>query len=78
MDYGSFQHPGVKISTAGFTKKECELLQKALHERYKLTITINSTGYKDKYYLYIWKKSVPTLIKIVESYIIPEMKYKIM
>ena len=49
---------------------------------YGLTVTIQKVGegLHDKnfqYGLYVWKESMPSLIKIVGPYMIPSMMYKL-
>jgi hypothetical protein len=38
---------------------------------------VQSAGAKDQYIIYVWKESMNDLRKIVNPYIIPEMRYKI-
>lgn len=77
MDDGSKVGKGLKLSTNNFTYEECVYLINILYRKYNLKTSIQYSGKKDKYILYIWKESMQDLSKIVSPYIIPAMKYKI-
>jgi ubiquinol-cytochrome c reductase cytochrome b subunit len=77
MDHGTKVNKGIKLSTNSFTYQECIYLTNALHNNFNLKATIQSSGTKDQYIIYIWKQSMDDLRKIVVPFIIPEMKYKI-
>lgn len=77
MDDGSKVGKGLKFSTNSFTYEECNLLVNVLYNNFNLKASVQGTGVKDQYIIYIWKESIPTLYSIIEPYIIPEMKYKI-
>lgn len=76
MDNGSFQSPGIKLTTQGYTYKECCLLQNALFEVFNFKVSINKSGIPHSYYIYIWKESVPTLRLVVKPFL-PELNYKL-
>lgn len=78
MDDGSKVNKGLKFSTNSYTYKDCLILVKALNDNYNLKSSIQLTGAKDQYVIYVWKESMEDLRKIVDPYIIPEMKYKIL
>lgn len=77
MDDGSFQSPGIKLATLGYTYKECSLLQNALFEVFNLKVSINKSGIPHSYYLYIWKESLPNLRLVVKPLFLPELYYKL-
>jgi len=78
MDDGSKSCEGLKFNTNSFSYSDCLLLIKALYENFSLIASIQSAGFKNQYIIFIWKKSMPLLKNIVDPYVIPEMKYKIM
>jgi len=67
----------LKFSNNYYTYKECLILIKALNDNFNLKASVELTGSKDKYTIYIFKESMQDLRKIVYPYMIPEMKYKI-
>jgi len=79
MDDGSKVSKGLKLCTNSFSYNECLFLINILNEKFSLKASVQSTGnkFKNQYHIYIWKESMSTLKNIVEEYIIPEMKYKI-
>lgn len=77
MDDGAKVGKGLKFSTNSYTYVDCLILIKALNENFKLKASIQSAGAKDQYIIYIWKESMEDLRKIVDPFIIPDMKYKI-
>nr|YP_203321.1 orf230 [Zancudomyces culisetae]AAW49488.1 orf230 [Zancudomyces culisetae] len=76
MDDGCRSGKGLKISTNSFTYKEVEFLANILKKKYCLTISIHKTGSIDQYCLYIHKKCISELFKIVSPWLHPSMKYK--
>jgi ubiquinol-cytochrome c reductase cytochrome b subunit len=80
MEDGSFQKPGLRISTNSFIYEDVILLQNALKDKFNLDINIhfqiNKKGLK-QYRLYIQKKSMDTLILLVKPYMISSMYYKL-
>jgi ubiquinol-cytochrome c reductase cytochrome b subunit len=77
MDDGSKVGTSLKFSTNSFTYDECLILVKVLNDNFKLKSSIQLSGTKNQYIIYIWKESMNDLRKIVSPYIIPEMRYKI-
>jgi ubiquinol-cytochrome c reductase cytochrome b subunit len=77
MDDGSKVSQGLKLCTNSYTYSECLYLIKVLNDKFKLKTSVQSAGVKNQYIIYIWKESMPLLREIVNPYIIPEMKYKI-
>jgi ubiquinol-cytochrome c reductase cytochrome b subunit len=75
MDDGARISQGIKLCTNSFSYQDHLYLIDILFTKYHLKASINSAG-NGQYYLYIWKESKPLLWKIVQPYIIPEMKYK--
>lgn len=76
MDDGAKVGKGLKLSTNNFTYDELLLLTNVLKYKYNLTCSIQSTGTKFQYHIYICVESMPNLVKIAKPYIIPSMKYK--
>lgn len=77
MNNGSKVGKGLKITMNTITYKDCLLLVKALKDNYNLNTSVQLAGAKDQYVIYICKESMVDVRKIVQPYIIPEMKYKI-
>jgi hypothetical protein len=80
MQDGSGQKgQGVFIATNCFTFEECKLLANILNYKYGLITSVVKSGaaQSNQYRISIWKRSMPTLINIVEPYFIPEMLYKL-
>lgn len=77
MDDGTKSGKSLKFSTNCFTYEDCTKLINILYKKYNLKSSINSAGPPNQYVIYIWKESMLDLIKIVEPYILPSMKYKI-
>lgn len=77
MKDGTKTGKGLKLNNNSFSYNDCLLLFKALNNNFNIKASIQSTGKKDQYLIYIWKESMTDLIKIVSPYIIPEMKYKL-
>lgn len=77
MNDGAKVGKGLKFSTNSYTYEDCLILIKALNDNFNLKASVQLAGAKDQYLIYIWKESMEDLRKIVNPYIIPEMKYKI-
>lgn len=77
MDDGSKASKGLKLCTNSFSYNEVLFLIEILYKKYKLKASIQKSGIKDQYVIYIWKESMPLLMSIVSPYIIPSMKYKL-
>lgn len=67
----------LKFTNNYYTYKECLILIKTLKDNFNLKASVEITGPKDKYTIYIFKESMEDLRKIVSPYMVPEMKYKI-
>lgn len=80
MDDGSKVNKGLKLCTNSFSYDECLFLKNILHDKFALKASVQSAGdiFKRQYYIYIWVESMPLLKNIVQDFIIPEMKYKIL
>lgn len=78
MDDGSKVGNSLKLCTNSFSYNECLILIKALNDNFNIKATIQATGAKDQYIIFVWKQSMTNLRKIVSPYIIPSMKYKIL
>ena len=77
MDDGGWVNSGVRIATNSFKLKEVELLNGVLNSKFNLETTIQKIWVKDKYSIYITKKSVPNLRNIVIPFIHSSMLYKL-
>ncbi len=77
MDDGGLSTSGraITISTHSFTKTENNLLIECLNANFGLKVNLNWDG--KGFRLYFPVKEIPKFRKIVSSYILPEMKYKI-
>jgi len=77
MDDGGWVNPGVRISTYNFSIQEVEFLVSLLKKLYDLDCTIQLIKNGTQSSIYIQKKSVPNLIKIVLPYMHDSMYYKL-
>ena len=77
MDDGTKVGKGIKFCTNSFTYEECLRLVKVLYHNFNLKASVQSAGADNQYIIYIWKQSMPDIRNIVNPFIIPEMKYKI-
>nr|YP_009711346.1 hypothetical protein [Russula griseocarnosa]QGI25004.1 hypothetical protein [Russula griseocarnosa] len=77
MNDGTKVNKSLKFCTNSFSYNDCLLLIKTLNNNFNIKASIQSTGKKDQYLIYIWKESMTDLINIVSPNIIPEMKYKL-
>lgn len=79
MDNGHWTNYGVRIATDSFNNNEIKLLSSMLKNKFNLEVTnqnINKIG-KDTSTIYINKKSIPLLIKLIKPYIHNSMYYKL-
>lgn len=75
IDDGSFTGFGVKIATDSFSREEVLSLANLLNSKYMLDVSVQR---QSKYWrLYILKRSIPTLIRILDPFIVPSMRYKL-
>jgi hypothetical protein len=82
MDDGSnFKRGGITLCTDNFTLDEVLRLKSVLENKFNFICTIHHKKNKDgsKFYprIYISKNSMPSLISLVEKYMLDSMKYKI-
>jgi ubiquinol-cytochrome c reductase cytochrome b subunit len=77
MNDGTKISKGIKLCTYPFSYNDCLLLIKTLNNNFNIKASIQSTGQKDQYLIYIWKESITDLIYIISPYIIPVMKSKL-
>lgn len=77
MDDGTKSSLGLKLCTNSFSYEDCLILVNALHTNFKLKSTIQSAGKSNQYVIYILKDSIPHLLEIINPYLIPSMKYKL-
>jgi len=76
MDDGSYSRGKIDLSTYSFSLSEIHLLQKGLKEKFNLC----ARYYEDRdrgVRMYFNQKETRKLIRLVKSYIIPSMRYKI-
>lgn len=76
MGDGSKVSGGCKQSTNSFTKSDCEKICILQKKKYNIYATVNSAGTSNQWVIYIWKKSMSTLISIVKPYMVKSMLYK--
>lgn len=79
MDNGHWTNYGVRIATDSFNNNEIKLLSSMLKNKFNLEVTnqnINKIG-QDTSTIYINKKSIPLLIKLIKPYIHNSMYYKL-
>jgi hypothetical protein len=78
MDDGTYiKDRGLRFCTNSFTLEEVKFLGSILESKYKLSFTIHKTGVVNQYGLYLPKKNMKSLIKIVIPYIHSTMLYKL-
>jgi len=77
MDDGGWANPGVRISTYNFSLDETKYLILLLKNLYNLDCTLQILKNGIQSSIYIKKKSVPNLIKIVLPYMHNSMYYKL-
>ena len=77
QDDGSKLGVGLKIATNYFLLEEIEYLNEILKKKYKLINTIHKGGKGKGYAIYIDKKNKEKFKKIVLSYMLPSMLYKL-
>jgi hypothetical protein len=75
MDDGSYQKPGLKISTDSFLKKDLIFLQNLLLKKYNLNTTLQKR--KLNWTLYFPKVEAIKFAKIIKPYLHFSMLYKI-
>lgn len=68
---------GVMIATNSFTHEDCLFLANILNEKFGLRTSVIKGGKLNQWKISIWKESMPLLVKLTQSYFIPEMKYKL-
>ena len=74
------KNKGAKIigpSNNCFTFNEIFFLTEVLYNKYNLKTSVISGGINKGYSLYISKKSMPTFIKIVKTFMLPSLYYKL-
>jgi ubiquinol-cytochrome c reductase cytochrome b subunit len=67
----------LKFSTNSYTYNDCLILVKALNDNFNINAFIQLAGAKDQYIISICKESMDDLRKIVNPYIIPSMRHKL-
>jgi hypothetical protein len=77
MGDGGLVNPGIRISTYNFNLQEVKFLVYLLKKLYNLDCTMQILKNGTQSSIYIEKKSVPELIKIVLPYIHNSMYYKL-
>lgn len=77
QDDGGKVSAGLKIATNCFTKEEVQYLCLILKEKYNLDATLQSAGKENQYIIYIPKRSMENLSKIVKPFMLPSMYYKL-
>jgi ubiquinol-cytochrome c reductase cytochrome b subunit len=77
MDDGFKVAKGLKLCINSFSYSDCLFLVNVLNQKYGLKSSVHSAGPPEQYVIYIWKDSLPILRTIVNPYLHPCMKYKI-
>lgn len=75
MDDGTWNKPGIRITTNCFVKKEVELLKLVLETKFNIKSTLHKNN--DRYQLYIKQESMYILKELILPYIVPSMLYKL-
>lgn len=78
MDDGSIKskfHRAKILNTQCFTKKEVLLLMKVLKDKFKVNTKLREQ--KDGYQIYILSESMVKFKKLIDGYIIDDMRYKL-
>ncbi len=75
MDDGSRDKGCVRISTHNFSYLDHCKLQQILKAKFGIKCNIQKA--KDKFWLWIKSESTPNLVKLIQSYFIPSMLYKL-
>lgn len=70
MDGGTRNGYGLSLETNSFSKKDLERLQKILIKKYGLKTSLHKTGVENQLSVYVWSESMPTLRKLVQSYLV--------
>lgn len=75
MDDGSVTNDSYSLATNGFSEKEVERLIEILYNNFELKCSKYRS--KDKYQILIYKESAEKFCNIINSHILPIMKYKL-
>jgi quinolinate synthase len=75
MDDGAADYAGATFQTHNFSEDEVRLLARSLGERYELAVRLRQN--KSRWILYVAASQMPKLQKIVEPYMLEELKYKL-
>ena len=75
MDDGGKVSAGLKLATNCFEEEEVEELKKILKEKYELEASKNKDG--KRWVIYVPKKSMKRLARIVKGHIYNSMRYKL-
>lgn len=79
LDFRELYHCNVMIATYGFTFSDCKLLVNTLFHNFGIHANVTKCTMRGKIYprLYVWAKDSIKFIDLVESYILPCMKHKV-
>lgn len=77
QDDGGKVGQGLKLATNSFIYEDCKYLANILQVKYNLKTSVQLTGVKNQFNIYIFKESIPLLYNIVSPYVVNSMKYKI-
>ncbi|HDH31586.1 MAG TPA: hypothetical protein ENH26_02315 [Candidatus Wolfebacteria bacterium] len=78
MDDGSWKsnkHRTYIIHTLGYTKKELVLVKEVIEQKFGIIVGIHKQY--NKWRLYVYSDSAKQFKNLIESYVIPSMKYKL-
>lgn len=78
MDDGSIKDArsrAVVLNTQGFSREDVERLAQVLSEKFALEVYLRRQ--REGYQVVIAGRSLQSFLQLVESYLIPEMRYKL-
>ena len=75
MDDGDNSKNSLRYNIQSFDCDEQELIKKILKKKYNINANLNKD--RDNYRLRVDLESTPRLIRIIQPFVIPSMKYKI-
>lgn len=78
MDDGqikSKKHRTLLINTQSFSRKDLQVLQAALRERFGIETSLQKA--RGQWRLYLQSSTIKTFLKLINPYLIPSMRYKI-
>jgi ubiquinol-cytochrome c reductase cytochrome b subunit len=77
MDDAGKVSSGLKFCTHSFLLSDVQKLSFLLNQKYDLSTRVHSAGFLNQYVIYVPKGAIIRLNRIVEPYLHPSMKYKL-